>query len=296
MSSENGTAIEVRATANRPALVPANVSEALKLAQLMAESKLLPVHLQGKPADAFLVVEQSMRWGLSPFAVAQCTSVIQGKLMFEGKLVAAVVNARGGLSEKLSFAFDGAGNTRAIKVSGKIRGEKEARTVDVKFMDAKTANPLWTKQPDQQLVYHGSRVWARRHTPELMLGITCPEEFDPEPTDVTPHAEPEPQPVIEELTGMVDSAAAAKDAEGRPIYVVTIAGTRTMTRDLTLATEAKRLGKEKAQVAATVSRTGKVLQLVAIAAAKTPPADGRDVATDDDPDAAPLPLEEQPAA
>ena len=27
-------------------------------------------------------------------------------------------------------------------------------------------------------MYHGTRVWARRHTPELMLGVYSEEEFD----------------------------------------------------------------------------------------------------------------------
>jgi hypothetical protein len=38
-----------------------------------------------------MVIEAAMRWGMSPFAVAQETSVIQGKLMFSGKLVAAAI-------------------------------------------------------------------------------------------------------------------------------------------------------------------------------------------------------------
>ncbi len=44
--------------------------------------------------------------------------------------------------------------------------------------DAKTSNSMWTKQPDQQLVYASTRVWARRHAPEVMLGVYAPEEFD----------------------------------------------------------------------------------------------------------------------
>jgi hypothetical protein len=48
---------------------------------------------------------------------------------------------------------------------------------------------MWQKQVDQQLMYHGTRVWARRHTPELMLGVYSPEEFD-EPTQRRPIAAP----------------------------------------------------------------------------------------------------------
>lgn len=160
------------------ALVPASLTEAAKLADLMSQASLVPQHLRGRPADCLLVIEQAMRWGMSPFAVAQSTSVIQGKLMHEGKLVAAVVNARGDLDEKLSYEFKGAGKDRAIVVKGRIRGEKEARTIEARIADMETRNEQWRKQPEQMAVYAGVRIWARRHTPELMLGVYAPEEFD----------------------------------------------------------------------------------------------------------------------
>lgn len=159
-------------------LAPANIEQAFKLAEMMSGAKLVPAHLQGKPADCLLVIEQAARWKMSPFAVAQSTSVIQGKLMYEGKLVAAVVNANGGLEERLSFDYAGEGENRKITVKGKFRGEKEPRTVSVVYKDVKTANSMWQKQPDQQLMYSGTRAWARRHAPELMLGVYAPEEFD----------------------------------------------------------------------------------------------------------------------
>ena len=115
------------------------------------------------------------------FAVAQECSVIQGKLMHSGKLVAAVVNARGNLTQRLSFEYKGDGDNRTIIVSGQLQGEPSPRVVDVILKNAKTQNKVWQTQPDQQLMYHGVRVWARRHTPELMLGVYSPEEFD-EPT------------------------------------------------------------------------------------------------------------------
>jgi RecT family len=159
-------------------LVPTTIPEALRLAELMSSAKLVPAALQKSPADCFLVIQQAIRWQLDPFAVAQECSVIQGKLMYGGKLVAAVINARGGLAERLSFTYEGEGDNRSITVSGRISGEIEPREVVVRLRDARTANKVWQTQPDQQLMYHGSRVWARRHAPELMLGVYSPEEFD----------------------------------------------------------------------------------------------------------------------
>ena len=162
------------------ALTPSSFPEAVRLAEMMSQGKLVPQHLQGKPADCLLVIEQAMRWGVSPFAVAQCTSVIQGRPMFEGKLVAAVVNSSGMLDGRLRHDFQGEGDALKVVVSGKLKGEAEPRTVEVTLKEAKTSNGMWTKQPQQQLIYAGSRVWARRHTPEVMLGIYSPEEMEPE--------------------------------------------------------------------------------------------------------------------
>lgn len=156
-------------------LAPTNIDSAMSLAKMMSDSTLVPVPLQKKPADCLLVIEQAIRWGMSPFAVAQCTSVVHGKLMYEGKLVAAVVNANGNLEKRLSYDYSGEGEQRTIKVSGTIKGEGE-RIVEVVLKDVKTSNEQWKKNVDQMLAYSGARIWARRHMPELMLGVYTPEE------------------------------------------------------------------------------------------------------------------------
>jgi hypothetical protein len=118
---------------------------------------------------------------MSPFAVAQSTSVIQGKLMFEGKLVSAALNASGILANRMRYDFDGEGATRAVTATATIVGETEPRAIRITLAEAKTTNGMWTKQPDQQLVYFSTRAWARRHAPEVMLGVYSPEEMDEAP-------------------------------------------------------------------------------------------------------------------
>ena len=211
-------------------LVPQNMDQAVRLADMMARAKLVPQHLQQSPGDCLLVVEQSMRWGMSPFAVAQCTSSIKGKLMFEGKLVAAAVESSGAIEGFLDYRFEGAGNDRRIIVSGRRRGEADPRTVEVALKDARTENRMWQIQPDQQLVYHGARVWARRWTPAVLLGVYSPEEFTPavvpeaftgqtiEAEPVAPEPKPEPtQPKQRTRKDFLDDLerelAAAVDAE-----------------------------------------------------------------------------------
>lgn len=183
------------------ALMPTTMEGAVKLADMMARGKLMPQHLHNSPGDCLMVVEQAMRWGMSPFAVAQCTSVVKGKLMFEGKLVAAALHTSGALKTRLEYIYSGEGNERTVTVSAVLAGEDKPRTVPVRLADAKTDNGMWIKQPDQQLAYHGARVWARRYAPEVMLGVYAPEEMEAPPAPYAgptvdgvaePVAQPEP--------------------------------------------------------------------------------------------------------
>jgi hypothetical protein len=116
--------------------------------------------------------------------------------MFSGKITAAAAVSSGAVSGRLTYTYSGDGDNRTVLVSGHVRGEGEASTVSVRLGDARTNNRLWTTQPDQQLAYHGARVWARRHAPWVMLGVSAPEEFDEpqaEPRAV-PNLEPAPAP------------------------------------------------------------------------------------------------------
>ncbi len=161
------------------ALLPQNQRDAMELASMMAKAGFFPKELQS-PGACLFVVEQAMRWNMSPYAVATEMSFPQGKPMFSGKLVAAAVQSSGAIAGRLHYAYSGEGDARAVTVSGTLRGEQEPVSVDVRLRDAKTNNQHWTKSPDQMLAYHGARVWARRYCPEVMLGVYAPEEFDEE--------------------------------------------------------------------------------------------------------------------
>jgi hypothetical protein len=161
------------------AMIPRNMRDAMEMANMMAKTGFLAKEIQNV-GGALFVMEQSMRWNMSPFAVAMETSFIQGKPMFSGKIVAAAVQGSGVLTGRLSYDYSGAGDDRTVTVRGTLRGEAEPREVAVRVRDARTQNKVWTTQTDQQLAYHGARVWARRHAPEVMLGVYSPEEFEPE--------------------------------------------------------------------------------------------------------------------
>jgi hypothetical protein len=159
-------------------MIPTTMDGAVRLAKAMSDAKMLPDHLRGSPGDCLMVVEQAMRWNMSPFAVAQCTSSVKGKLMFEGKLVAAAIEESGAIIGLIDYQFSGEGENRRVTVSATRKGETEPKTVEVVLKNVATNNEIWKKQPDQQLCYSGVRVWGRRWTPGVMLGVYSDEEYE----------------------------------------------------------------------------------------------------------------------
>lgn len=162
-------------------LMPHNIDEAMRLADLMARAKMVPKHLQGDVGTCFMVVEQALRWQMSPFAVAQCTSSIGGKLMYEGKLVAAAATSCGAIVGEFDYTFDGdpaKPETLSVTATATRASDNQPRAMTLKWVDAKTDNQFWKKQPEQQLTYAAARVWCRRWSPGVILGVFAPEEFD----------------------------------------------------------------------------------------------------------------------
>jgi hypothetical protein len=166
-----------------------------RLATMMAQCSLVPEHLRkgdrGEAiANCFLVTNQAIRWGMDPFSVAQCTSVVSGKLCYEGKLVAAVLAAKLGIRLRYTWTGERGTMTRGIIVSGDIDGE--TLTIEGTVADWKTTrngSPWIVPQYDKMLAYRGAREWARLYAPDVMLGVYAPdEEFDDRRPmrDVTP--------------------------------------------------------------------------------------------------------------
>jgi hypothetical protein len=171
-----------------------------RVARMMASSALVPAHLRtirerdgdkerviDRTADCFLVAAQAFRWRMDPFAAAQHTFVTSGKLGYEGKLIAAVINSSAKLERNLAYVYSGDKGTpgRTVTVLGLLRGENEPRSVEGSVSNWQTQNEKWKSMPDQMLAYRGAREWARRHMPEAVLGIQAEEEVQ-EAVTLTP--------------------------------------------------------------------------------------------------------------
>lgn len=156
-----------------------------RIAQVLARSALTPKHLKAATpeettANCFRVVNQAMRWGFDPFAVADESYVVGGKLAYQGKLAAAVVNSRAGLKGPLTPVYTGKENSpeRTVEISGTFKDDATPKTIKISVAQVKTDNKMWQTNPDQKLFYTGATMWARRHCPEILLGVLTDHDLE----------------------------------------------------------------------------------------------------------------------
>ena len=169
------------------------LDKAWRLAKCMASGQLMPQHLKN-PSDCLRVVDLAMRSGHSPFAIADKTYFVSGKMAFEGQLCAAFVNGHPSMKTRLRYDCEGEGKELSVTVSGTLEGEEEPRSLTVYLRQALLSrspkNKHWDTNPEQQLCYYAARTWARRNAPEILLGMYTPEEVRAIPVEIEQLATP----------------------------------------------------------------------------------------------------------
>jgi hypothetical protein len=146
----------------------------LELAKAFADSKMVPDHFKKSVGDCYIAINLAGRYGMDPWTLMQEMYIISGKPMMSGKLATAILNHS--LADPLRPSYSGEGDEREITLTGRPEGEAAPLSVKLKVKDAKTANEQWKKNPDQMLMYAGSRMWGRRYTPDILLGILFDDE------------------------------------------------------------------------------------------------------------------------
>lgn len=197
---------------------------------LMHSSILNPSIRGSSPQQCFsnlmLVFDLSDRWKLPAMSIAQGIAIVHDKVVYEGKLIAAMLDAS--LGVRLHYWWQGTRGQESYRIYVSDRPFAELappdatpaeqvvaidgmlspgvqipgwRIVDGSVgewrtfqKDGRTANPAWTGAATQnQLSYRGAREWARRFEPAQMLGVYGDDEIDAitirmEARDVTPAA------------------------------------------------------------------------------------------------------------
>lgn len=175
-------------------LVPQSMADVVRFAETMARGAIaIRKHLRDNPGACLAVTLQALDWGMNPISVANKSYAVNDQLAYEAQLIAAVINARAPIKGRPRYTYIGAtGTTRQCRV--------EVTTKDGEVLDYTSPavgkittknSPLWKSDEDMQLGYFSIRSLARRHFPELLLGVYDREEAA-SMRDITPRGAQEP--------------------------------------------------------------------------------------------------------
>lgn len=156
-----------------------SLQDVVSIAQLMARAGVaVPAHLRENPGACLAVTMQALRWEFDPFAVANKSYSVNDRLAYEAQLINAVVLTRAPVKGEPDYEYEGEGLTRKCTISFDMVSGKRLSYTTPEIGKIKVKNsPLWTGDPDQQLGYFAVRSWARRHTPQVILGVYDREEI-----------------------------------------------------------------------------------------------------------------------
>lgn len=159
------------------AMIPKDLTEAMALCKMMANSDIVPKEFQKKPENLLIALGMGGELGLSPFQAMQNIMVVNGKPSMWGDAVLGLVRASGYL-EMIEETYDTSTKTAICKV--KRKGEPQIiRTFSM--ADAVAArldkkDGPWQNYP-RRMQQMRARSWALRDGfTDILKGLNIVEE------------------------------------------------------------------------------------------------------------------------
>ena len=190
-----------------------NAGEVMAFANMMAQSGFaVRAPFRNSPGACLAIIDDAIRFGMSPYALARGAYLVNDQLAYESKIVAAVIIGRAPIRDLPEYAFAGAGDGLRCTVTIElVSGKKITHQSPPLGRIVPRNSPLWTSDPEQQLGYYTIRAMARRHFPHTLAGIYDLEEAAAARTiDVTPL--PEPSGLVHRLAGPSGEGFVATEA------------------------------------------------------------------------------------
>lgn len=189
-----------------------NLDKLERIAERMASGRMtVPEFLRGNIGDCMAIAIQAMLWNMDPFAVAQKTHIVSGRLGYEAQLVNAVLQNSGAVRGLPRYEYQGEGNSLECRAGFVPRGETEMVWTEWLVISQITTknSPLWKVNPRQQLGYLQVKNWARAFAPGAILGVYTVDELqDAPPANYSSAAPPPAQTEKPVLAAYADDAFA----------------------------------------------------------------------------------------
>jgi hypothetical protein len=206
-------------------LSPKSLDEALKLADILADSSIVPKDFMGKPGNVLVAIQWGMELGLKPMQAMQNIAVINGRPSLWGDAVLALVLASP-LCEYIQEWEEGGTAYCKVKRVGKPEDIQRFGAEEAKQAGLTGKQGPWTQYPQRMKKMRARSFAIRDNFADVLKGIHIAEEAMDTPTekDITPHKETPKQ--------IAQKAADAARPERTERHVTIIAALEKVAKEL----------------------------------------------------------------
>lgn len=210
-------------------LDPAKFAHMQRIAQMFAQSDLVPPHFQGKVANCSIVLHMAYRMNIDPMMAFQNMHVVHGNPGISAQLGIALANQSGIFVGPITFVQTGTADNLIITAKGKLANGGTEVSTTVSYKQAMEAGwprskegikPFWKAMPEQMLKYRAATFLIRTYAPQVLLGMHTAEEWEDQGDGVEARSAP-----VASLAAMIAPAPAATP-EPAPEYRPTLPAPR----------------------------------------------------------------------
>ena len=187
-------------------LVPQSIPEAMQLAEILAQSDMVPRDYQRKPGNILVAVQWGAEVGLKPLQALQNIAVINGRPALWGDAVVALVRGSG-LLEYMQETAEGDTAVCRIKRKGQPEEVRTFSQSDAKAAGLAGKSGPWSQYPARMRQMRARAFALRDVFADVLKGLAVAEEVQDMPAE-----QPAPAPRHLGDVQRVDPPAEAPEA------------------------------------------------------------------------------------
>ena len=189
--SASGTALSVFSNAE-------SFNQALRMADCLARSTIVPKTYQGNVGNCMIAIEMASRINTSPMMVMQNLYIVNGNPAWSSQWIIAMINSSRKYKTELQFEFghdeaDGGLSCRAWvedRQGHRVEGPKITMTMAKDEGWLGKNGSKWKTMPEVMIRYRAASFFGRVNCPDMVMGIYTSDEVyemgDTVNTDGTP--------------------------------------------------------------------------------------------------------------
>lgn len=163
-------------------LAPKDLDEAMRFADMLAGSSIVPKDYIGKPGNCLVAIQWGMELGLQPMQAMQSIAVINGRPSLWGDAMLALVKAHPAF-EWIKEECDGNVATCTIKRRGEPEVVQSFSLEEAKRAGLTGKQGPWTQYPKRMLQMRARGFALRDAFPDALRGVVSAEEARDTPAE-----------------------------------------------------------------------------------------------------------------